>query len=257
MISDDKLGEFYTWEQLLFSEGPGEGITDAYLKADKVIISDCDGILTDGGHYYTKDGKYSKRFGSCDKEALRFMLKCRWRFLFVTDDPSGDVITQRRLQDWRVFENDFGSIVNVCDGENCEDLFNLREDYLILSKNAPSCWFLKDVSPIDRSTLVRAFKKKDMYTVFVGDSLSDLYAGNYADLFCTVDNAGDIVKENANIVSKKMGGFGGFADIMYKIHFTAGNAISYTESLKAKTDIPTILSPGHLGDKSNYQAIKL
>jgi 3-deoxy-D-manno-octulosonate 8-phosphate phosphatase KdsC-like HAD superfamily phosphatase len=226
MVSNNKLGDFTEWEKLLFLEGQGADITDEYLDADKVIISDCDGILTDGGHYYDDSGKCMKRFGSCDKEAMRFMSKCGWRFLFVTSDPTGGGITKRRLDDWGVHEGYKRQIIDFSTFELVDDYFNSEPR---VKKN-----FIRGVDWIDRGALVSAFKKKGVYTVFIGDSLSDLPAASRADLFCTVDNALDIVKENARIVSKKMGGFGGFADLMYKIHFSVGNQYTGLPSILTK-----------------------
>ena len=226
MVSNNKLGDFTEWEKLLFLEGQGPEITDEYIDADKVIISDCDGILTDGGHYYDENGKCMKRFGSCDKEAMRFMIKCGWSFLFVTSDPTGEEITKRRLDDWDVYERHISQILDVSTFELEGNYFNSEPH---VKKN-----FIRSVDWIDRGALVSAYKKKGVFTVFIGDSLSDLHAASRADLFCTVDNALDIVKENARIVSKKMGGFGGFADLMYKIHFSVGNQYTGLPSILTK-----------------------
>ena len=209
---------FSPWEiTLVDSPEMTIDMIDAYIKAKKIIVSDCDGILTDGGHYYSETGKMYKRFGSCDKEAMKFMIKCGWIFLFVTDDPTGLEITNRRMYDWDVSGTFwFSRIVKLFDEGNEQ----LSRAFFIRS----------DVSPKERAEMIDGLKAKGVYTVFLGDSMSDLLAASKADMFCTVDNAIDKVKENASIVSKKMGGFCGFADLMYKIHDKASRIIVYNQS---------------------------
>jgi hypothetical protein len=106
---------------------------------------------------------------------------------------------------------------------NPDDADYRLTNYYEYPDQAPEARFVPYVSSFSRTELVKAFKKSGYYVVFLGDSMSDLDAAEHADLFCTVDNAIDLVKENAAIVSSKCGGFGGFADLMYKIHFKTGN----------------------------------
>jgi len=207
MINEKLLNNFADWEQLLFTEGFGLDVCEEYLSFNKkVIICDCDGILTDGGHYYTEDGKTMKRFGSCDKEAMRFMLACGWKILFVTNDPSGYQITERRLKDWDV-------IKYYISFNDLEAMFHTPN----IAK------FIPFVGSERRANLIEAFNKDGFYTVFLGDSMSDLTAAKNSNLFCTTNNAIDLVKSYAQIVSNKMGGFGGFADLMYQIHWYVGS----------------------------------
>lgn len=69
------------------------------------LISDVDGILSDGGHYYNSDGKILKKFGSNDKDALR-IIKNKFvnKILFITADKKGYEMSRKRIVDDMGFE---------------------------------------------------------------------------------------------------------------------------------------------------------
>lgn len=69
-----------------------------YKALKKIVISDCDGVLTDSKSVYSKDGKFSKVYGAYDKEMMAFLRNnFGWKFIFVTDDKAGQEITFSRL----------------------------------------------------------------------------------------------------------------------------------------------------------------
>ena len=158
---------------------------EKYLNAKKIIISDVDGILTESSSYYTADGKVMKKFGAYDTEMINFMKTQGWDFLFVSKDKNGLEITKRRIQDLKC-------VFNEAD-------VNTRID------------IIKD--------------KKSIYdfVVYIGDSLSDIALFREADFGATVNNAPDIVKEYAQYVAKHNGGFGGFADICFYLHYNVAS----------------------------------
>ncbi len=219
MVSNNILDRFTNWERYLFTEGSYQDISDEYVQFDKkIIISDCDGILTDGGHYYTEEGKVMKKFGSCDKEAMRFMIKCGWKVMFVTDDPTGYKITQRRMQDWEVQY--------------------LPKRYLTDCKYYDrTSVFVPDVNYKTRREIVKKFKKEGWFVLFIGDSMSDIEAGKEADVFFTVNNSVKPVKICADWCTEKDGGSGGFASIMYYAHCDLGSKY---------TGIPMMIEKGVL-----------
>jgi len=62
------------------------------------LIADVDGVLTDGGHFYTRKGKIMKKFGSNDKDALKIILeKFVEKIIFVSSDKKGFQITKKRI----------------------------------------------------------------------------------------------------------------------------------------------------------------
>jgi len=64
----------------------------------KVFILDVDGILTDGGFYYTSEGKVMKKFGADDNDALS-LLRPYMDIVFVTGDKKGFEISNKRITD--------------------------------------------------------------------------------------------------------------------------------------------------------------
>lgn len=74
----------------------------------KIFILDVDGVLTDGGMYYSDTGKVMKRFGADDHDALRLLTP----FLdvrFCSGDKAGFPITRRRVADHMKFPLDLVS----------------------------------------------------------------------------------------------------------------------------------------------------
>lgn len=64
----------------------------------KALILDVDGVLTDGGFYYSSEGKVMKRFGADDNDALT-LLRPYLDIVFVTGDKRGFPISQKRIED--------------------------------------------------------------------------------------------------------------------------------------------------------------
>lgn len=64
----------------------------------KVFVLDVDGVLTDGGFYYTSEGKVMKKFGPDDNDALS-LLKPYIDIVFVTGDKKGYEISKKRIND--------------------------------------------------------------------------------------------------------------------------------------------------------------
>lgn len=62
----------------------------------KIFILDVDGILTDGGFYYSAEGKVMKKFGADDNDALS-LLKPYMEIIFVTGDKRGFPISEKRI----------------------------------------------------------------------------------------------------------------------------------------------------------------
>lgn len=150
----------------------------------KVIISDCDGILTDGKSIYTIDGKVGKIYGSYDTEAIKTAHENGWEFIFVSCDKNGFEITNKRINEYY---------------------------------NKGWCEPLQLANDTERMNFVKILQSKGYFVVFVGDSISDILAGKESDYFCTTNNAFDEVKKECNYVSSRDGGNGGFAQIIYHV----------------------------------------
>ncbi len=157
-----------------------------YKEMKKIVICDCDGILTDGNQVqfaarHTTSGGYkgAKIFGSHDKEIASLFTRLCWDILFVTNDSDGKDITKSRI-----------------------------------TQSIPQAKF-KFAGPSERAKIVREYVDKGYVVVFCGDSPSDLAATREADYACTTQNCFTPIKNYFNYVSEHDGGHGGFAEILW------------------------------------------
>lgn len=63
-----------------------------------VFIVDVDGVLTDGGFYYSEEGKVMKKFGADDNDGLS-LIRPFIDVVFVTGDKRGFPISEKRISD--------------------------------------------------------------------------------------------------------------------------------------------------------------
>lgn len=64
----------------------------------KCLILDVDGVLTDGGYWYSAEGKEFKRFGPDDNDAIG-LLKPYLEVIAVSGDRRGYPISKKRVED--------------------------------------------------------------------------------------------------------------------------------------------------------------
>lgn len=157
-----------------------------YEQIKKIVVADCDGIITDGKSICTKTGKFAKNYGAYDKEAIEFMVHLGWKFIFVSSDKAGLEITLNRL-------------------EHLEKIDQEKISYEYADSNA-------------RCAIVSKLLESDNKVLFVGDSLSDIESLNIATWAATTKNAPNVVKEYCDYIAENEGGNGGFAEILFAIH---------------------------------------
>ena len=156
------------------------------IKSKIYAVIDCDGVITDGTSIYDGEKKFAKTYGSYDKEMTNFLSQSLgWEFMFVSDDKAGLDITRTRVEHL-MKKNDRIHFANM----NWKE----RLDHL------------KDM------------KLKVDFTVFVGDSLSDIPSMSVADYAGCPNNSPDMVNPYCNYRSYLDGGHGGLADILWNIH---------------------------------------
>lgn len=153
-----------------------------------VIVSDIDGVLTDGHFYYSEDGKVLKQFGRNDADALKIFKKICDKYNidgevhFCTSDKNGFKITNRRLRD-------MGFLADI-------------------------------VSVTDRPKWIKEnFIDKGYIVYYIGDSFVDikimqLVGYNYG---MTVKNAYKMLKKFCHFVAKYDGGDGGFGECIFNV----------------------------------------
>lgn len=139
----------------------------------KCFILDVDGVFTDGTFYYTADGKFMKKFGSDDHDALS-LLNGKLKIHVVTGDKRGFSITQKRI---------------------AEDM-HLSLDL---------------VSTFDRVSWIQEHYKLEE-TIYMGDGIYDALVFKKVGYSIAPSNAFFKTKECANFITQARGGEGAVAE---------------------------------------------
>lgn len=143
----------------------------------KLLATDVDGVLTDGGMYYAADGQVMKRFNAKDGQGLALLRDSGVRIAFITADSSE--ICRSRAEKLRVHEVCIGVADKAC---------SLRE---IMQREGIS----KDEA------------------VYVGDDLPDLCMQPLVGLFAAPADAAAEVLAAADFVTRAPGGHGAMREI--------------------------------------------
>lgn len=146
-----------------------------------VLVSDVDGVLTDGKFFYASEGKILKQFGSHDADALKdqdFFSE----LIFVSADRRGHNITLKRLED-------MGQALDLADSNQ-------------------------------RVELIDSFQKRGFRVCFVGDSFSDIPALKAADLGVAPAGSFKPATQAADLVLECKGGEGALAELFLRLKGT-------------------------------------
>ncbi len=159
---------------------PRHAALKAQLKRVRLILTDVDGVMTDGSVFITADGEF-KQFGIQDGLGLVLARRCGLKVGWISARPS--IITTKRAQELKIdfLSQDKGSKVGAAEKIVAEAGLNWNE------------------------------------VCFVGDDVVDLCLLNRAGVAVAVDNAIDEVKALAHYVTKARGGHGAVREIVTMI----------------------------------------
>jgi len=141
-------------------------------KKIKLVLTDVDGVLTDGGMYYSEHGEIMKKFNTRDGMAVELLSKQKINTVIITRENSK--IVKERGKKIKVFKTYIG----------------------ILNKE---------------SLLVEICKKHNLksYNIaYVGDDVNDYEIMKKIGLACTPNNGVKKIKEISDYVCKSNGGDG-------------------------------------------------
>lgn len=141
------------------------------------LILDVDGVLTDGKFSYTSEGKQSKVFGSHDSDALR-VVSSQAKISLVSADHRGFKISESRSRDMGIE--------------------------------------IKLLDPKERLDFVLE-RKLTGFTIFVGDSFTDIPALKASDFSIAPANALAVVKKSVSLVLKNNGSDGAVYELCVKL----------------------------------------
>jgi 3-deoxy-D-manno-octulosonate 8-phosphate phosphatase (KDO 8-P phosphatase) len=153
----------------------------------KLIITDIDGVWTDGGMYYDQTGNEWKRFNTSDSAGVIFARLVKVPVAIMTGEDTA--IVDRRAKKLKI-DHVFQGVKNklACTKELCSNL-GITLDQV----------------------------------AFIGDDINDIHLLREAGISGVPANAPDYVKAYAGYVTSKKGGEGAFREFVEYIIKTHGN----------------------------------
>lgn len=157
------------------------------FKSIKLLVTDVDGVLTDGGIYTNENGVYMKKFNVKDGTAVKILKDINVETMILSSeaDPINAKILQRRAKKIGVKRCHYA----------VDDKLN----------------FLKKMIP--------NLNLQSKNVAYIGDDINDLEAMSIAGLKACPKDAVDEIKNIADIVLNKNGGDGCFRELAEKINF--------------------------------------
>jgi len=153
----------------------------------KIILTDVDGVLTDGGRYYSEKGETLKKFHVRDGMGVNILLRNGIKTIIVTKENSK--ITKKWAKEMNVTKVISGSI----------------------KKEA------------ELSKICREFNVSKKELAYIGDDVNDFNLLQLVGFSAVPNDANENIKKNADYVCIKNGGNGAFreiVDIIFKEKFS-------------------------------------
>ena len=153
------------------------------LKKIKLVITDVDGVLTDGGMYYSNKGEIMKKFNTKDGMGVELLLKNNIKTILMTKENS--IIVKKRGKKMNVA----ATYVNI----------NNKEQEL--------------------EKICKKFDVKTSEIAYIGDDLNDYKIMKLVGFSATPANGISQLKKIVNFTSNVNGGDGVFRDVSDMILF--------------------------------------
>ena len=174
----DEPSDWMIVEKFLEKFQPKANPLESKIKGLKCLLTDCDGVLTDGGMYYSEQGDEQKKFN--------------------TRDGMGFQLLRER-----------GFVLGIITGENSQ-LVQRRAEKLKLDICEKG---VKDKSQVlDR--ICAQFKLQPSEVAFIGDDLNDMGILQRVGLACTVPGAANEVTKICDYITSVPGGAGAVRDVV-------------------------------------------
>jgi len=153
------------------------------IKKIKIVITDVDGVLTDGGMYYNDKGECMKKFNTKDSMGMELLLENGIKTIFMTRENSK--IVEERVKKIKIVE--------------------LYSGIVKKEKVIPEILKKYDVVPDQ--------------IAYIGDDLNDLQIINSIGFSATPSDGNYMIKKNVDYTCEIAGGMGAFrefADLIVK-----------------------------------------
>ncbi len=150
---------------------------DELAKKIKLVIFDVDGVLTDGGLYFTEDGAEFKRFNSLDGQGIKMLKNNSVEVAVITALDS--MAVARRME-------------------------NLGITYFYQGQADKTAAF---------NDLLQKLNMNADEIAYMGDDVIDLPVMTKVGFSIAVANAHDVLKQRADLITEKPGGHGAVREV--------------------------------------------
>jgi 3-deoxy-D-manno-octulosonate 8-phosphate phosphatase (KDO 8-P phosphatase) len=147
----------------------------------KLVITDIDGVWTDGGMYYDQTGNEWKKFNTIDSGGVLFCKKLKIPIAILTGENTE--IVRRRAE-------------------------KLKIEYLYMD--------VRDKLTVARK-LCKQLNIKLEEVAFIGDDLNDIELLSAVGYACVPCSAPDYLKQRCKNITEKKGGEGAFREFIEKL----------------------------------------
>jgi len=175
-----EIDEFTDWEiieKILMEKNDANNELFQKLKQIKLLITDCDGVLTDGGMYYSESGDELKKFNTKDGMGIS-ILKEQGIIVAIITGEDVELVKKRARK------------MNV-DEVHC-GVKNKLEVYL---------------------KLIEKYDLNEQQVAYIGDDINDAEVMRRVGVPISVNDGMNQVKEIARYVTKKNGGEGAVREV--------------------------------------------
>ena len=174
----DEPSDWEIIEQQLIRREASNNVGQHNFSEYRMLLTDCDGCLTDGGMYYSENGDEMKKFNTKDGNAFHIL-------------------------------KEHGFITGIITGENRE-LNRRRAKKLQLDEMISGS---KDKAA-DIHLLCKKYKLNPDEIIYIGDDLNDIDAMHLVGFSCAPADACEAVKNIADYVAARKGGEGVVREIV-------------------------------------------
>ena len=138
----------------------------------KLVITDVDGVLTDGGMYYSKNGEILKKFNTRDGMAVELLRNNKIPVVIITGEKSQIVLSRAKKL-------------------LIKDVFiGIKKKELLLPK------------------ICKKYKIKEDNVAYIGDDINDLKILQQVGFSASPKDGMSVIKKKSNYVCKVKGGEG-------------------------------------------------
>lgn len=173
----DEPSDWVVVEHLLREKTQGQSSLADRAGKIKMLLTDCDGVLTDGGMYYSESGDESKKFNTKDGMGVQLLREKGIRFGIITGEKIE--LVRRRAQKLKADECHIG----------------ISDKAVVLDE------------------ICTKYGLKYEEIAYIGDDVNDLPVLRKVGLPCSVPNACEDAKQAAVYVTKARGGEGAVREV--------------------------------------------